>query len=215
MNTNITTRYVDFLENKNPLLKDTKYDILMDECYDGTNLSSHPGHLEGQLECGVEVVLPRDGNEINHLYEWRKHMFEKHGLISDMCDCYSPTYHNADTIKLVEKDCNPFSAKHKKLTLINSFETGLKLINIKLEAIRRGILKMTNGEAINLAFCFPKYGELKTTMMCYRLFKGIQEDISDQAIEAFLDVLLSHFEFHSDLDLTQEFEDSIKELQVR
>ncbi len=208
------TFYIDFLEKKNPFLRDKSYNILMDECNDGPNLFSNPDHLKDQLERGVEVVFPRDGNEIIHLYAWRKYMFEKHGLISDMCDCYSPTYHDADTIKLVEEDCKPFSAKHKKSILINSLEKGLELINKKLEAIEIGDLSMIISEAINLAFCFPKYGEEKTIEMCNRLFKSIQEEKSDRAVEAFIDVLFSHFEFHSDLDLTQEFEDSVKELQM-
>jgi hypothetical protein len=206
----LATYIVEYQKYENPILEDNMVDILTEAFYADPYNFGIPIHFEDSLECAIQVVVPSD-NAGEHLEAFGKYMFKKSGLI--YCEYHQTTdsYKDDSEIKYFMGElCKPFSLDQvEEPKIINSLEKGLELIKIKLEVLEEGRIDMSVSEAINFAFCFPKYGKMKTILMCNQLFKNIDANINESALEAFIDVLFNHSELHSDLDLTLEFRDNI------
>lgn len=209
MENKLATYIVDYQKCDNPILADDMIEILTEAFHNDPYNFGIPEQLKENREFATQVVVPSYHAD-RHLFAFDRYMFKKTALICNGFHETTDNYKDDSEIEhLMGELCKPFSFEQDESEIIYSGEKGLELIRLKLKALEDGRLDMTVSEAIQFAFCFPKHGKKETKNLCTELFKNIKENINDNAIEAFFDVLFNLWEFYCDLDLTSEFRYSI------
>ncbi|MDA3890942.1 MAG: hypothetical protein PF517_04675 [Salinivirgaceae bacterium] len=204
----VTSFMIDFKYKKNPLLKEQIYHILENECYGEPYMLGTPKNFPIP-DCAAEVVVPYVNAEY-HIEGYLNHLRKNHGVIADMDDCFPPDYYITKQdeeffYKLMMEDYKPFVCQRAVVKKDLSLSKGLEQINTVISEIKAGNLVLPLVEAINLAFCFPKYGKEQTVRFCINLFDNLKENIDIKSIEDFHKNLYKFPQFYSSEDLSADY----------